>query len=221
MRWGDTCNLLTKTESVDSQGNLTYTTTAKNVYCNVKSVKYNEYYQAAANGLVPELIIVVRSADYCGEELISYNLQNYKVIRTFVKGENTELTVSKAGVKQMAKKAKVTFESRLQQCKEKIKEKPENALKEIGKLAVSEIKKETPVRTGALKKSCGYWYRKKEKDLQIGYKLWYSVPLILGTLGTKANNFFIDAVMRLVPTIQELIQQALKELEKEDQYEYS
>lgn len=117
----------------------------------------------------------------------------------------------------MAKKGKVTFEEKLEKCKQKIAEKPENALKEIGKLAVSEIKKETPVKTGALKKSCGYWYRKKEKDLQIGFKIWYARRVILGTLGTKANNnFFIDKIMELLPTIQELIQQALKELEKED-----
>lgn len=99
MRWGDTCNLLTKTESVDSQGNLTYVTSSKTVYCNIKSVKYNEFYQAAANSLKAELVIVVRSADYDSQELISYNLQNYKVIRTFLKGENIELTVSREGVK--------------------------------------------------------------------------------------------------------------------------
>jgi hypothetical protein len=40
--------------------------------------------------------------------------------------------------------------------------------------------------------------------------------LILGTLGNKANNFFTNKILELVPTIQELIQEALKELEKED-----
>lgn len=115
-----------------------------------------------------------------------------------------------------ARRGQVTFESRLQQCQERIREKPQAALKAIGKLLVQELRPVTPKDTGKLRKSLGYWHKTKENVLEVGYKDWKSVPLILGTLGTKANNFFIDAVMRLVPTIQELIQQALKELEKED-----
>jgi len=115
-----------------------------------------------------------------------------------------------------ARRGKVTFESRVEQCKQRISEKPENALKDIGKLMVREVKKDTPVKTGALKKSCGYWYRKKEGDLQVGFKDWKAPIVILGTLGTRANNFFLSTVMRLVPTVQELIQHAMAELEKEE-----
>jgi hypothetical protein len=116
----------------------------------------------------------------------------------------------------MARHGQVTFESRLEQCQQKIKEKPQRALPEIGKLIVAEVRKVTPKKTGYLRKSLGYWFRKKENDLQVGFKAWYAVPLILGTLGNKANNFFTNKILELVPTIQELIQEALKELEKED-----
>ncbi len=115
-----------------------------------------------------------------------------------------------------ARRGEVTFESRLEQTKQKIAEKPEKALTEIGKLVVAEVRKVTPKQTGYLRKSLGYWHRKKEGDLQIGFKAWYAVPLIVGTLGNKASNFFMDKIMELLPTIQELIQDALKELDKED-----
>lgn len=99
MRWKDTCDLLSKkTESIDNQGNLTYVPESKTVYCNIKSVKYNEYFQAAATGLKAELVIVMRDVDYDGQELIKYNDITYKVIRTFVKGDNIEITLSKEGV---------------------------------------------------------------------------------------------------------------------------
>lgn len=116
----------------------------------------------------------------------------------------------------MARHGQVTFESRLEQCQQKIKEKPQRALPEIGKLVVAEVRKVTLKKTGCLRKSLGYWFRKKEGDLQVGFKAWYAVPLILGTLGTKASNFFMDKIIELKDDIQELIQQALKELEKED-----
>jgi len=94
MRWGDTCNLLKKTESVDTIGGITYTTTNTTVYCNIKPVKYNEFYQAATANLKPEIVVVVRKTDYNMQELVKINNITYRIIRIFEKGENVELTLT-------------------------------------------------------------------------------------------------------------------------------
>lgn len=112
-------------------------------------------------------------------------------------------------------KSKITYESKIEKAKEKIKEKPNNALKEIGKLIAAELRKITPVETGYMKKSIGYWFRKKEGDLQIGFKAFYSSNVILGDRDNKGNDFFTPLILDKKNDIQNLIQQALRELEKE------
>lgn len=116
----------------------------------------------------------------------------------------------------MAKKGKVTFEEKLEKCKQKIKEQPNKANNKIGSLIVSEVRKVTPKLTGKMRKSLSYWARKKEGDLQVGFKIWYAVPVILGSLGTKANNFFLEKVKEKIPAIKAMYDEVMKELEKED-----
>lgn len=89
--WKDTAELLTKTESVDLQGNLTYTTTPRTVFCKVQSIKASEFYQAASTNLKPELTIVIRNSEYSSEESLIFNDITYRILRTFIKGENIEL----------------------------------------------------------------------------------------------------------------------------------
>lgn len=113
-------------------------------------------------------------------------------------------------------KGKVTYESRIEKAKERIKKKPQNALREIGKILVKEIKAITPVKTGNLRKSVGSWFRKKEGDLQIGFKAWYAHLVIFGTKENKREDFFTAKVLEKKDDIQGLIQDALKELEKDD-----
>jgi hypothetical protein len=74
----------------------------------------------------------------------------------------------------MAKKSAFTFESNLEKITNKIEEVPEKVLNVIGQNLVNEIKPNVPKRTGKLKKSLGYWARKYEKDLQIGFKIFYA-----------------------------------------------
>lgn len=93
--WKDICNLITKTEIVDLQGNVSYTTIPKTVYCNVKSVKASEFYNAQRSNMKPELVLVMRSIEYGDEVLISYNDISYRVLRTYIVGENVEITLTK------------------------------------------------------------------------------------------------------------------------------
>lgn len=62
----------------------------REVYANVKSVRSAEFYQATATGLKPEIIVVVKG--YLGEGHLLYNAKQYRVIRSFDKGDMTELT---------------------------------------------------------------------------------------------------------------------------------
>jgi hypothetical protein len=132
----------------------------------------------------------------------------------------------------MPKKPKLNYESRVALAKEKIKEKPQRALQEIGKFLVKEIRKSTPkfsetrryknksgklitVKPGGLRRSIGYWYRKKEGDLQIGSKAFYAWLVEYGDHNRSKNPFLMPSVMKNVSVIQDMIKEALKELNKE------
>lgn len=114
----------------------------------------------------------------------------------------------------MARK-QVTFTDNLEKCKQKIKEQPTKANNKIGSLIVSEVRKVTPKDTGALRKSMGYWARKKEHDLQVGFKNWKAPIVILGDEHTPANNFFLDKIKEIIPEIKKMYDEAMKELEGE------
>ena len=128
----------------------------------------------------------------------------------------------------MARRPRFTYEERIEQTKQKIREKPLMALKEIGKFLVKEIKKDTPrdtktrtyyengrkikVKPGRLRKSIGYWFRKREGDLQVGSKAFYAPFLEFGTSEQRKQPFFLKAVMKHKDTIQQMIMDALREL---------
>lgn len=64
----------------------------REVFADKQSIRQSEFYQAAATGLRPELMFVVRSVDYDGEQKLKYNNKEYSIIRTYDKdGELTEL----------------------------------------------------------------------------------------------------------------------------------
>lgn len=127
--------------------------------------------------------------------------------------------------------AKVTYESRIEKAKQKIKEKPQNALREIGKLLVVAIRnkakrsgktrtyiingKEVTVKPGRLKKSIGYWFRKREGDLQIGSKAFYAKWVEFGSSKNSKDPFLMPTIIENKDLIQSMIMDTLKELERE------
>ena len=93
--WRDVGYLITETHTTNSMGDIVSTQTERMVYCNKKSIRQTEFYQAAATALRPELMFEVRTVDYEGELIFKYMNKNYNIIRTYDKdGEITELVCS-------------------------------------------------------------------------------------------------------------------------------
>lgn len=97
MGWNDIIELGNTIEEV-IHGEPIQSTTYREVFANKKSVRQSEFYQAANVGLKPELLIEVRSFEFNNDEKVRYpigeNGKVYSIIRTYDKGEITELTLS-------------------------------------------------------------------------------------------------------------------------------
>lgn len=69
----------------------------REVFANKKSIKQSEFYQAATIGLKPEILFEVYSVEFNDDEKVRYNGKEYSILRTYDKGEITELTVTRFG----------------------------------------------------------------------------------------------------------------------------
>ena len=109
---------------------------------------------------------------------------------------------------------------------EKIKEKPSKVMNLIGQNIVREtksnLKASNSSRRGMLISSLGYWARKKERDLQIGFKMSIVKnpsdvgPGIVGDMITRQEKDpILPVVKKNIDLIQELIAQALDEIRRE------
>lgn len=109
---------------------------------------------------------------------------------------------------------------------EKIKEKPSKVLNIIGQNLVKEtksnIKASSSSRRGMLAHSIGYWARKQERDLQIGFKMSIVAnaqkvgPGIVGDMITrKEPDPILPVVKKNVDLIVQLIGKALDEIRRE------
>jgi SPP1 family predicted phage head-tail adaptor len=96
MMWRDICELLGVTSAPDGYGGFTDTEVSRTVFCDRKSIKATEFYQAHATGLKPEITLVIRAVDYADETKVRFNEKVYDVLRTYSKnGELIELTCAK------------------------------------------------------------------------------------------------------------------------------
>lgn len=109
----------------------------------------------------------------------------------------------------MAKK-QFTFESNLDKIIPKIEETPYKVMNIIGQNLVKEIRPSVPKRKsgGRLKKSLGYWARKQEKDLQIGFKIFYS-PFVF-----NHEDPIKLVIVKNAQLIKEMIAKAIDEIGK-------
>ncbi|MBE6068845.1 MAG: hypothetical protein E7211_14280 [Clostridium lundense] len=111
-----------------------------------------------------------------------------------------------------------TFESNLDKIILKIQETPGKVLNKVGQNLVKEIKATTlksqyHQRRAILNKTLGYWARKKEKDLQIGFKM--SIPGIVGKILVGSEKDPIKpVVIKNAQLIQDIIKVALDEIGK-------
>lgn len=86
--------LIQKTQDVDDYGDPIITENTREVFANLGSIGQKEFYQAHAVGLQPELKFVLADyLDYDDEPLVEHNGQRYRVLRTYRKGQELELTV--------------------------------------------------------------------------------------------------------------------------------
>jgi len=111
----------------------------------------------------------------------------------------------------MAKQA-FTFESNLDKVVSKIHDTPFRVLNVVGQNLVKEIRgtlrQYYKKRSGKLDKSLGYWARKKERDLQIGFKSFYA-PFVL-----NHNDPIKPIVVKNADLIQKMISEAIEEINK-------
>ncbi|OMF35266.1 hypothetical protein BK133_11200 [Paenibacillus sp. FSL H8-0548] len=97
MMWRSVVGLIPVTiEKNEYKENVPVDGTPREVMCDVKSVGAREFYQAAAVGMKPEIIIAVRKVEYQDEPKLRYEGTVYHVVRTYSKnGEVLELTCSR------------------------------------------------------------------------------------------------------------------------------
>lgn len=101
MTFDNELTLISSTITYDDIGNPIETPIEVNILCGVKSIGRTEFYNAAANGLKPEYILVIHPYEYNGETYIKFSenespKQKYKVIKTYKANmEELELTCEK------------------------------------------------------------------------------------------------------------------------------
>lgn len=84
--------LVTQTHEVDDYGDPVPTEETQIVFCRLRSVGQQEFYQAQAVGLKPEVKFVLSDyLDYHGQTCLNFHGERYRVLRTFRSGIELEL----------------------------------------------------------------------------------------------------------------------------------
>lgn len=75
--------------------------TAREVFCELRSVGRSEFYQANATGYKPELVFILADyLDYNDETLVDHDGKRYRVIRAYRKDQELELVVTRASAEE-------------------------------------------------------------------------------------------------------------------------
>lgn len=95
--FSDICNLGKLDKIINDIGDVVETVTyEKEVFCNEKSVRASEFYQAQAVGMKPEIVIEMMLCDYEKEKYVLYDEEEFRVLRTYkTSTERIELTLVK------------------------------------------------------------------------------------------------------------------------------
>ena len=89
--------LIKRTPGLDDNGDPVVTETTRDVFCGLRSIGQQEFYQANAHDFHPELkFILADYMDYNGETMVEHCGQRYRVMRTYRTGLELELTVERA-----------------------------------------------------------------------------------------------------------------------------
>lgn len=92
MLFRDVVDLVFIEEGTNENGFPVKTETGRTtVFANRKSVRGNEFYLAAQNGIHLELMFVIRTSDYQSQRYLDFENKRYEIIRTYDNGEWMEL----------------------------------------------------------------------------------------------------------------------------------
>ena len=98
MTYDHELTLINQTITEDEIGNQIPVETETVVLCGLKSVGRNEFYSAAVTGLKPELVFVIHGYEYNGEQVVKFEGNRYRVIRTYLTDfEEVEITCERMG----------------------------------------------------------------------------------------------------------------------------
>lgn len=90
--------LLSSTHQQDDNGIWQEILEEKDIFCQVRSVTRNEFFEAGRNGLNPEYEFDVFAYDYADEKLVRYKDRTYSVYRTYRgRDDSLELYVERTG----------------------------------------------------------------------------------------------------------------------------
>ena len=120
-------------------------------------------------------------------------------------------------VMKMNKKDGVTFISSVDRVAYTLEELTRAALKDCGKFIARETRMKIKKKTGKLAKNIQYWVRRRDSDLQIGFKPggWYGMFQELGTKKIPKQAALYNTVKDNIPMIIKIQSQYLSGLEDE------
>jgi len=126
------------------------------------------------------------------------------------------MTMPKSVIK-MNKKDGVTFVSSVDKVQYTLEELTRAALKDCGKFIARETRQQIKRRTGRLAKNIQYWVRKKDSDLQIGFKPggFYGGFQELGSKKVPKQAALYNTVKDNIPMLIKIQSQYLSGLEDE------
>lgn len=92
-------NLIQETpRTQDAIGQFISHETSRQVFCDVRSVTRNEWFEAGKDGFNPTFVFVMFAPDYQGEKIVEYNDRRYGIYRTYVgRNERIELYAEEKG----------------------------------------------------------------------------------------------------------------------------
>lgn len=98
-RWSEVINLISIVDGADEDGFPTQIEVpGADIFASKLPVKSSEFYQASQAGYLISATFKIRSIDYEGEDLLMYEGQTFRIVRTYDKGEFIELSSEKRDI---------------------------------------------------------------------------------------------------------------------------
>lgn len=73
------------------------TETTADVFAEIRSVGYSEFYAAKSAGIEPSIVFLLSDySEYSGEKVVIWDSKRYRVVRTYTNGQTIELTCEEA-----------------------------------------------------------------------------------------------------------------------------